>query len=233
MDGERREADVRSMSVADSLLRQHRQRAAVLLGGVVVIAAAAASRPVHDAVQAGIDAAEGVIATHAVAGAVLFVVLSALSAMVVFFSTAVITPVAIDAYGTLPTLFLLWLGWVGGGVAAYAIGHFYGHRVAAWFIDPERLREYEARARGLVRFNHVLLFQLAVPSEIPGYVLGLAGCRFRTYLAGVALAELPFAIGAVYLGESFLHRDYLLVLAIGIAGVALTWFAFRRVAAAW
>lgn len=221
------------MSVADSLLRQQRKRATVLLACVLLVAAAAASRPVHDAAQAGIDAAEGMIARHAVAGAVVFVVLSGLSAMVVFFSTAVITPVAIDAYGTLPALLLLWLGWVGGGVVAYAIGHFFGHRVAGWFIDPDRLREYEARARGLVRFNHVLLFQLAVPSEIPGYVLGLAGCRFRTYLAGVALAELPFAIGAVYLGESFLQRDYLLVLAIGIAGVALTWFAFRRVAAAW
>ncbi len=80
----------------------------------------------------------------------------------------------------------------------------------------------------MVSFRHVLLFQLAVPSEIPGYVLGLAGCRLRTYAAAIALGELPFAIGAVYLGESFLQRNYLLLLAIGVASVALSWAMFRR-----
>lgn len=72
-------------------------------------------------------------------------------------------------------------------------------------------------------FGHVLLFQLAVPSEIPGYVLGLAGCRFRTYVAAMVLGELPFAIGAVYLGESFLQRNYILLLATGIGGAAFSW----------
>jgi len=85
----------------------------------------------------------------------------------------------------------------------------------------------------MVSFGHVLLFQLAVPSEIPGYVLGLAGCRFRTYAAAMALGELPFAIGAVYLGESFLQRNYVLLLAIGISGAALSWMVFRRAAATW
>jgi hypothetical protein len=76
----------------------------------------------------------------------------------------------------------------------------------------------------------VLLFQLAVPSEIPGYVLGLAGCRFRTFVIAMALGELPFAIGAVYLGESFLDRNYALLLAIGITGIAFSWVMFRRAA---
>jgi uncharacterized membrane protein YdjX (TVP38/TMEM64 family) len=84
-----------------------------------------------------------------------------------------------------------------------------------------------------VSFRRVLLFQLAVPSEIPGYVLGLSGCRLRTFIAATALGELPFAIGAVYLGESFLQRNYFLLLAIGMAGVALSWAAFRRATAMW
>jgi uncharacterized membrane protein YdjX (TVP38/TMEM64 family) len=79
-------------------------------------------------------------------------------------------------------------------------------------------------------FRQVLLFQLAVPSEIPGYVLGLAGCRFRPFVIGVALAELPYAAGAVYLGESFLRRDYLTLIGLGVAGVALSWLALRSLA---
>ncbi|HEX7809980.1 MAG TPA: hypothetical protein VF608_14685, partial [Thermoanaerobaculia bacterium] len=73
----------------------------------------------------------------------------------------------------------------------------------------------------------------AVPSEIPGYVLGLARCRFRTFVTAMAIGELPFAIGAVYLGESFLERNYALLLAIGITGIAFSWMMFGRAAATW
>ena len=217
----------------DRLSRQHRKRTALLVAIVLVVTAVAATDPLHRAVRSAIAVVEPVIQQNAFAGAVLFVVLSALSAMVVFFSTAVITPIAVEAFGPRTTFFLLWLGWILGGITAYAIGRLLGRRVVSWFVDPWKLRNYERRAKRMVSFRHVLLFQLAVPSEIPGYVLGLAGYRFRTFAVAMALAELPFAIGAVYLGESFLDRNYLLLLAIGITGVALSWAAFRRAAATW
>lgn len=215
------------------LLGQNRRRIVILLAMIGAIAIVAAIEPFHRVARSAIAIAEPVIQQHAVAGAVIFVLLSAVSAMVVFFSTAVITPVAVDAYGPLTTLLLLWAGWILGALAAYGIGRFLGRRVVTWFLDPRKLHEYEQRAARLVSFRHVLLFQLAVPSEIPGYVLGLSGCRLRTFLAAVALGELPFAIGAVYLGESFLQRNYFLLLAIGIAGVGLSWVAFRRATAMW
>jgi uncharacterized membrane protein YdjX (TVP38/TMEM64 family) len=209
--------------------RQHRRRILVLVAMILAITLIAAIEPLHRAVRSLIELAEPIIQQHAFAGAVVFVLLSALSAMVVFFSTAIITPIAVNAFGPVTALLLLWLGWILGGVAAYAIGRFFGRNVVTWFVEPERILDYERRAGGLVTFGHVLLFQLAVPSEIPGYVLGLAGCRFRTFIAAMALGELPFAIGAVYLGESFLNRNYMLLFAIGIAGAALSWAAFRRV----
>jgi len=193
----------------------------------------AATGPLHRAILSVIATAEPVIQQHAVAGAVIFVLLSAISAIVFFFSTTVITPVAVDAFGPVAALSLLWLGWIIGGITSYGIGRRFGRSVVSWFIDPVRLRDYERRAKRLVSFRHVLLFQLAVPSEIPGYVLGLAGCRFRTFVIAMALGELPFAVGAVYLGESFLDRNYALLLAIGITGIAFSWAIFRRAAMAW
>lgn len=216
-----------------SLLWQHRRRIAILLALVVAVAVVAAVEPFHRAARSIIAVADPIIQRHAVAGAIVFMLLSALSAMVVFFSTAVITPLAVEAFGPLPALLLLWTGWILGGLSAYAIGRLLGRKVVGWFIDAKRLSEYERRASRLASFGHVLLFQLAVPSEIPGYVLGLAGCRFRTYAAAMALGELPFAIGAIYLGESFLQRNYILLLAIGIGGAALSWMVFRRAAATW
>ena len=217
----------------DRFAQQHRRHLAQFLLLVVVATGVAATAPLHRAVLAGIAAAEPVIRQHALAGAIVFVVLSALSAIAFFFSTAVLTPVAVEAFGPVTTLCLLWLGWVLGGMAAFAIGRRFGARVVSWFIDPIRLRDYERRAKRLVSFRHVLLFQLAVPSEIPGYVLGLAGCRFRTFVIAMAIGELPFAAGAVYLGESFLERNYLLLLGIGMTGAAFTWMMFRRAARAW
>jgi len=217
----------------DRFVLQHRRRLALLLLLVLIATAVAATGPLHRAVLSIIAATEPVIQQHVVAGAVLFVLLSALSAIVFFFSTAVITPVAVEAFGPLAALSLLWLGWIIGGITAYGIGRRFGRPVVSWFVDPVRLRDYERRAKRLVSFRHVLLFQLAVPSEIPGYVLGLAGCRFRTFVVAMALGELPFAIGAVYLGESFLNRNYALLLAIGMTGIAFSWSIFRRAATAW
>ena len=217
----------------DRVARQNRKRITILLAVVIAATAAAASDPLHRFAGSIIAAAEPLIQRHALAGAVVFVLLSALSAMVVFFSTAVIVPIAVEAFGPITTFLLLWLGWILGGVTAYAIGRLLGRRVARWFVDARQLRDYERRAKRLVTFGRVLMFQLAIPSEIPGYVLGLAGCRLRTFLPAVALGELPFAIGAVYLGETFLEGRYLLLFAIGIAGVALSWLAFRRAAAMW
>jgi len=215
------------------LLQQQRRRVAVLFTLVLAATLVAAIEPLHHAARSAVAAADPVIRQHVVAGAVLFVILSALSAMVVFFSTAVITPIAVDAFGPAVTLVLLWLGWILGGLTAYAIGRLFGHGMVALFVDPRRLAEYEGRAARLVTLRHVLVFQLAVPSEIPGYVLGLAGCRFRTFAAAMALGELPFAIGAVYLGESFLERNYALLLAIGAGGIALSWATFRRASKLW
>ena len=205
----------------------------IVLALVAVATAMTAIAPLHDAARALIVRAAPIIQQHAVAGAVTFVLLSALSAMFVFLSTAVVTPIAVDAFGALVTLLLLWLGWILGGLTAYAIGRFLGRRVVAWLIDPRQLLEYERRAKRLVSFRHLVLFQLAVPSEIPGYVLGLAGAPLRTFLPAMALGELPFAIGAVYMGESFLAGKYVLLLAIGIVGAALSWAVFRRAARMW
>jgi uncharacterized membrane protein YdjX (TVP38/TMEM64 family) len=203
---------------------------ALLIAIAVVVAA---SDPLHRAITGMIEIAQPVLREHALTGAAFFVVLAALSAMAVFFSTAVIVPLAVDAFGPLTTLILLWTGWIIGALTAYAIARTFGRRFVSVFIEPWRLAEYERRARGFVRFRHVLLFQLAVPSEIPSYVLGLAHCPFRIYFAAMALGELPFAIGAVYLGQSFLQRNYLLLAGLGLAGLLFSVLVFRIGSRTW
>lgn len=67
-----------------------------------------------------------------------------------------------------------------------------------------------------------------MPSEIPGYLLGTVRYSFFRYVAALALAELPYAVGTVMLGSGFLHRQYGLMIAIGALGLGLMAWAAGR-----
>ena len=76
--------------------------------------------------------------------------------------------------------------------------------------------------RGEVTFALVLLLHLAMPSEIPGYLCGYIGVRRRTYFAALAVAELPYAFGAVMLGDGVVNRHIGWLVAFGLAGAAFS-----------
>jgi len=76
-------------------------------------------------------------------------------------------------------------------------------------------------------FGLVLLFQFALPSEVPGYVLGIVRYHFGRYIAALSIVELPFAVGTVYLGAGLLARRAILIISIGAAGALLIALAFH------
>jgi hypothetical protein len=47
------------------------------------------------------------------------------------------------------------------------------------------------------------------------------------FLVALAVAEMPYALGAVYLGVSFLEGNVLSLMLVGIGGVLLSWWALR------
>ena len=212
-----------------------RRRAVVLAMLTVVLAIVASSAAVHEAVLGVFRAADEVLATHPVLGTVLFVALAALSAMFAFLSSAVLVPAALVVWGKPLTFALLWLGWSVGGATAYAIARFLGRPVVAALTSSSGITRYEERISRGTSFGVILLFQLGVPSEVPGYVLGFLRYPFRRYLAALALGELPYAAGAVYLGASFLERRMLLLVVLGALAAAASLAALqalhRRLAA--
>lgn len=174
-----------------------------------------------------LSAAGPLIRSHPVAGGLVFVVLSALAAMLAFFSSALLVPVAVYSWGRPWTALLLWIGWLLGGVCAYAAGRFLG-RPLVRSVASARLRalyreRYLERLPSKVDVPVALLIQLALPSEIPGYLFGTLRVPLRTYLPALALVEAPYAAGTVLLGESVLRRDggWLLVLAAVGLGASL------------
>jgi uncharacterized membrane protein YdjX (TVP38/TMEM64 family) len=196
----------------------------LLLAGLALLASSEAFQSVF---RRALDAAAPVISEHPFWGAVLFVLLSALSAMLAFFSSALLLPVALHAWGKAVCALLLWVGWMLGGACAYGLARSWGRPVIRRLTSDSLLARYEERISRGTPFGLVLLFQLAVPSEIPGYVLGLARYGLRRYLLVLALAEIPYAVGTVYLGASFLEQRTTVLLGLGAAGILLGLWAFH------
>ncbi len=126
-----------------------------------------------------------IIGAHPLLGPTVFVLLAALSAMLTFFSSAVLVAPAVR-----------WLA--------------PGHSFAA----------FEERITRRASFGFVLLLQLALPSEIPGYVLGLVRYPPGRYLAALAIAELPYVVGTMLLGQSFVERRIALFISLGAVAAA-------------
>jgi uncharacterized membrane protein YdjX (TVP38/TMEM64 family) len=211
------------MSIRDRL-----QRHTLIIGTIIIIAGLfAASDTLHDKSEQIIVWTEAVISEAPLLGMLLFVLLAMLSAMVAFFSSALLAPIAVYAWGKGVCLVLLWVGWLLGGIVSFCIGRFLGRSVAATFVGEEKLAGWEQQVSEHTRFVHVLLFQAAVPSEIPGYVLGILRYRFLLYLAALAITELPYAIAVVYLGESFLEGEATVFVLLGVGVILLGAFLLQ------
>ena len=191
------------------------------------MAAIATSDAAYDLLMGLLAVTQRVIAANPLAGAALFTLFAALSGMLAFFSSAVIVPVAVNAWGPARSAALLWIGWILGGACAYAIGRVLG-RPMVNRLARDKLARYEQKIGREAPFGLVVLFQLALPSEVPGYVLGLVRYSFLRYIIVVALGELPYAIGTVILGDSFLNRRVLPFIGLAaLAAIFSTW-AYSR-----
>jgi uncharacterized membrane protein YdjX (TVP38/TMEM64 family) len=186
----------------------------------LALALVASVDTVHAAVSGLFAAAANAIQAHPVLGTTLFVVFAGISAMLAFVSSAVLVPVAVYTWGEPLSMLLLWIGWMAGGTCAYGVGRFLGRPVVASLASEAVLGRYERKVSAHAPFGLVLLFQLALPSELPGYLLGLVRYDFLKYLMALAIAEMPYAAATVYLGSSFLERRPVTLISVG-AGLAV------------
>jgi uncharacterized membrane protein YdjX (TVP38/TMEM64 family) len=193
---------------------------AAICGGLIALAT---SGEVHAWLINVLATCEQVIAAHPFAGAIVFVVFAALSAMIAFVSVAIIVPVAIVTWGEPVTLALLWAGWILGGMIAYGVGSLPGRTVIGWVVSSAAITRLEERLGSRASFGLVVLVQLSLPSEIPGYVLGMLRYPFRRYLLALGLTELPYAIATVYMGSGLVEqrRGQILLFGAGLIVMSL------------
>ena len=188
---------------------------------LLLVLVLASSATLQRLLVGGIEQPAELLAAHPRTGALVFVALAASSAMLSFFSSVPLVPFAVAAWGAPAACTALFAGWMLGAGASYWLGASLHHRV-------ERLRLYRqvAELRDRLRHRHrefsvVLLFRLAMPAEIPGYVLGMLRYPFGRYLLATALAELPMALGTVYAGRLLIESRPWALAALIVAGALL------------
>lgn len=179
------------------------------------------SSSLHAALLGLLARAEALAAAHPVWAALLVIGYAAASAMLVFLSSGAIAPFLTYTWGLVGAFLLLWTGWLVGGALSYAIGRFLGRPVVERLASPRLLQQYHHLVSHRMSFPLVLLFQLALPSELPGYLLGMAGYRFLPYAAALGLAEVPYAIATVLLGAGLVSRELKVLIPVGVAIVVL------------
>jgi uncharacterized membrane protein YdjX (TVP38/TMEM64 family) len=93
-------------------LRRNLQRHLLIIGLLIVVAGLiTASDTLHGRTEAMILWTENLIAQAPFLGMLAFLLLAMLSAMVAFFSSALLAPIAIYAWGKTACFALLWGGW--------------------------------------------------------------------------------------------------------------------------
>lgn len=207
------------------------RRVGILIAVLLVTGLLALSDTVHHQIVAGLALAEPVIAQHPVLGALIFMGLAALSAMLVFFSGVLLVPIGVQAWGEMGCFLMLWSGWCLGGLVTYAIGRRLKRPAVQRMLSGGMIDRYENKIPEGGSFLTVVLVQLAVPSDVSGYFFGLLGYPLRIYFGALMLTEIPYALGTVFLGSAFVQKQYVLLLsASGVALVALglVWLRRRR-----
>jgi len=208
-------------------LRRHALLLAVVVG---VVALLWLSAGLQAAFAEALASADAFVDRHPLASRLAFVALAAVSAILMFFSSVALVPVAVYAWGTGETVVLLLLGWFLGGHLAYAIGRFLGRRVAEHFVAARDLDRCADLLSVRMSVAEVALVKAMLPAEAPSIVLGVLRYPYVKLVPVLLLSELPFALWSVYLGRALVEDQRLAFVLALLAGGAVFVVVAHRVA---
>ncbi|MCR4323097.1 MAG: VTT domain-containing protein [Candidatus Azambacteria bacterium] len=187
--------------------------------------------PLRDVFYDAVSLADAYVAQHQARGILVFIGLATISAMLSPFSSVPLIPIAIILWGNVWTIIFLVVGWLIGHAITYAIGYYAGHPVAKRFTGFEKIEHYSKKFSAKSEFLLVLLFRLAMPAEIPGYVLGTVRYNFVKYFIATLIAEFPFAIITVYASAALIDRKPVIMVSAIVGGIiflAVAWYFFKK-----
>ena len=195
---------------------------------VILIAIFWSSTTVENYVQSIIGSLANYMDGGSWMSVIIFVALAVLSVMLVSFSSIWLVPVAMTLWGNLPTLVMLLLSWILGGIFSYLIGKYMGYPIVRKIVSEEKINNYSGIfSQARESFSLIILSRFVLPSEIPGYLLGIVRYPFFKYLLATALSEIPYAFVVVYFIEAILRKNTTTFLVLGTLWLGFAFFAVR------
>ncbi len=113
---------------------------------------------------------------------IIFISLSALSAMLMAFSSVWLIPIAIILWGNDLSILLLLISWLVGATLSYLVGLFGGEPIVKKMVTVKKFSYYKEMISKELSDTFVFWVRLILPSEIPGYFLGILKYPFWKYL---------------------------------------------------
>jgi uncharacterized membrane protein YdjX (TVP38/TMEM64 family) len=178
---------------------------AITLAGIALLALMALTiDPLHEAVKAAVQGDNAEVRQQinrlGAAGPLLILALTLLHA-VVFYPAEIVDAAAGFAYGFLPALALMMVGWVLSGLICWAVGH----RVARplldrWFGAARFTRAERAIERGGAPLLLAMRLIPILPFSIVSYAAGAARVPAWRFVWTTAVGYLPITAIAVYFG---------------------------------
>lgn len=156
----------------------------------------------------------------------VFVLLSALTALISPLTNIPLVPFAVALWGSELTVVLILLGWLLGDIVAYIIGRYLGYATISYIFSREHIDGWSGVVKKHTNFTRALFARFVFPAEL-GYAFGIIKYNFSHYLAITFLAELPFALVSAYASEAVLAGDMIKFLWLTGVLFAIIFLAFR------
>jgi uncharacterized membrane protein YdjX (TVP38/TMEM64 family) len=177
----------------------------VTLAGVALLAGLVFAVPaLHDAALAAVhgdtEKVRSEIEGLGLAGPLLILVLALLHA-VIFYPAEIVDAAAGLAYGFLPALALMMVGWLLSGLACFAIGRSLARPLLDRWLGGERFERTEARIeRGGAKAMIAVRLIPILPFSLVSYAAGAARVPLWRFVWTTAVGYLPITAVAVYFG---------------------------------
>jgi len=136
------------------------------------------------------------VSAHAAWGVAVFFATSVFAVLMPAASNLPLVPLAVAAWGPLPTALLLWLGWIAGSALAFWLGRHARDAVRVRFPSVQRHADIDVLIDERRRLLSLVLLRMTFPVDVLSYALGLfsrATTLAQTTLS-TALGAAPFAL---------------------------------------
>ena len=174
---------------------------------------------------------EKYLIAYPLTGSMIFFVLAALSAVISPFTSAPLIPAAVAIFGGFLTFWLIWVGWIFGGIISYFLGRYAARPIVINLFTSKKINSYQKKLTRKTNFFLILLFRIAVPAEIPGPILGALKYSPLKFILATAIAELPYAIAAICAGSALITGQkiifFLSIIFIFVA-MSAAYFIFHK-----